>query len=707
MSRAAAAFAGPLGPTAWRPAGTGGTWPPLGLAVAALAIVSGVAGVLLDGTAAVALTNASWTASSVVAVLGLRLAARRARTADGESTAWRLLFWAGALWLAGQVSWDVVAVVGGDPAVAAAGHVLWLGFAVLALAAVTLLAPPGSRRSVTLLDLAALLVTTGAVAAAVFIADARRSALPTAEIFLVMAYPIIYGGLALAVAQTLLAGRGRREPGLRLLLAGTVLEAVAFVLWTPDLLAGRFEAGGGPLDLVWTAGMVVIGAAGAAMTPGLRLSRPLETDVRDGVALPAVAWLVLLSVLIDAAVDGESLALRLSLQLSLAAGALLFFARMWVVGTRQLKLLERERAATEHARAATAELDRFFATAPDLLCVAGPDGVFRTTNAHFERVLGYDEEEMRRRPFVELVHPDDQAATLAEVNGLATGRETVGFSNRYRHKDGSWVWLEWQATPTPDGLVYAAARDITDRKLAEKKLAVTASELERLNSDLEQFAYITSHDLSEPLRTITGFAQLLERRYPAPDERAERYVRNIVEGGDRMRRLIDDLLAYSRSARAELQVARVDCGIVARDVRQDLAAAVGEHDARVDLGELPVLETDATQLRIVLQNLVANALKFSAPGTPPRVHVEAWPGDGGEWTFSVRDEGIGIAPEYAAKVFAPFQRLHTRDRYPGTGIGLAICRRIVERLGGRIWVEPVVGAGTDLRFTLRPLETEA
>ena len=682
-------------------------WRPLGLALAALAITSGLAGLATGGTPALVLTNVSWTAGGLVAVLGLGTAARRATRAGDEATGWRLLFAAACLWLAGQLVWDGLVIAGADPSTGDFGHVLWLGFAVLALAAVARLAPAGSMRSVTYLDMAALLVATGAVAASLFIGEARRSALPPAEIVLVLAYPVLYGGLALAVAQMLVGRGGRRGAGLGLLLLGVALEAVAFVGWTPELLTGGYTAGRSALDLVWTLGMVALGAAGARAVPGGPPSDRRMTDVRSGVALPALAWLALLTTLFVSAVGDEPLALRLSLQVALGTVALLFFARMWVVGTSQMRLALRERAATERERAATAELDRFFATAPDLLCIAGADGIFRRTNAHFTRVLGWSEAEMTSQPFMDLVHPEDRAATGAQMEGLTSGRETIGFANRYRHKDGHWVWVEWQATPAPDGLIYAAARDVTERIAAERRLAETSAELERVNSDLEQFAYITSHDLSEPLRTITGFAQLLERRYPAPDERAQRYVRNIAEGGERMRRLIDDLLAYSRSARAGLQPARVDCGALAADVLQDLGAAVRESGAQVEVGELPVIETDATQLRIVLQNLVANALKFSAPGAPAAVRVDAWESGADEWTFRVRDQGIGVAPEYAEQVFAPFQRLHTRDQYPGTGIGLAICRRIVERLGGHIWFEPVSDAGADLRFTIRPLETGA
>jgi signal transduction histidine kinase len=236
-------------------------------------------------------------------------------------------------------------------------------------------------------------------------------------------------------------------------------------------------------------------------------------------------------------------------------------------------------------------------------------------------------------------------------------------------------------------------------KARTAELARTATELARSNKDLEQFAYVSSHDLQEPLRMVSGFMQLLERHAGGKlDATADKYIHFAVDGAKRMQQLIDDLLAYSRVGTKGGQLAPTGSGEALQRAVANLRTAIEQRGAQVTQGELPVLRADATQLAQLFQNLVGNAIKFAGEKAP-KVHVEARR-DEDLWTFAVRDNGIGIDPEFSEKIFVIFQRLHTRDQYPGTGIGLAICKKIVERHGGRIWVESTPGEGSTFYFTL-------
>jgi signal transduction histidine kinase len=241
------------------------------------------------------------------------------------------------------------------------------------------------------------------------------------------------------------------------------------------------------------------------------------------------------------------------------------------------------------------------------------------------------------------------------------------------------------------------ARDELTRHSEE--LERQAGELERANGELKEFAYVASHDLSEPLRTISGFAQLLAERYRGRlDPDADELIDFVLDGTERMRHLIDDLLAYSRVGSRPLELRVVDCFRVLARVDLDLRGIITESDASIEIAELPTVRADPEQLERLFENLLSNAVKFRGP-EPPRVRVFA-ERDGAEWRFSVIDNGIGIEPRQAERVFNMFQRLHARSEYAGTGIGLSICKRIVERHGGRIWVEQAEGGGSAFRFTI-------
>lgn len=242
---------------------------------------------------------------------------------------------------------------------------------------------------------------------------------------------------------------------------------------------------------------------------------------------------------------------------------------------------------------------------------------------------------------------------------------------------------------------------------AHEQLDQQTRELQRSNTELEQFAYVASHDLQEPLRKVASFCQLLEKRYKGQlDERGDQYIEFAVDGAKRMQQLINDLLAFSRVGRFNAELEPVELDEVLRHALTSLAAAIEESDAELVVpDELPRVRGEASLLAGVFQNLVGNALKFRSREHRPRIEV-AVARDGDCWQFTVTDNGIGIEPDYAERIFMIFQRLHPKDVYAGTGIGLAMCRKIIEYHGGRIWLDTDAGAGTTFRFTLPALQED-
>jgi PAS domain S-box-containing protein len=251
----------------------------------------------------------------------------------------------------------------------------------------------------------------------------------------------------------------------------------------------------------------------------------------------------------------------------------------------------------------------------------------------------------------------------------------------------------------------AVVRDVTERKRGEAALRAHGEALARSNAELEQFAYVASHDLQEPLRMVASYTQLLARRYQGKlDPQADTYIRFAVDGAQRMQALINDLLALSRVGTQERPLRPVDMTRVMANVLTWLGGALEESGGTVEVeGTLPTVLGDGGQLEQLFQNLVTNALKFRRPDVAPRVVVRATRDAEVEdalWHFTVRDNGIGFEPQFAEQIFVVFQRLHTRAEYPGTGVGLAICRKIVERHGGTIWAESMPGEGAAFHFTL-------
>jgi PAS domain S-box-containing protein len=246
----------------------------------------------------------------------------------------------------------------------------------------------------------------------------------------------------------------------------------------------------------------------------------------------------------------------------------------------------------------------------------------------------------------------------------------------------------------------SVSRDITEWRRQEDEMASRTAELERSNAELAQFAYVASHDLSEPLRMVSSYLQLLRRRYHGRlDEDADVFIDYAVDGAARMRALIEDLLAYSRAGRSERPLESVNTARVVAEVAGTLRALAHEAPPVIEWDGLPVVKGDPAQLVQLFQNLIGNAVKFAAPGVLPRVEVRAAREDD-RWRFTVEDNGIGIDPRHAERVFGMFQRLHTREQFEGTGIGLAIARKVVERHGGEISAAPRDGGGSCFAFTL-------
>lgn len=246
----------------------------------------------------------------------------------------------------------------------------------------------------------------------------------------------------------------------------------------------------------------------------------------------------------------------------------------------------------------------------------------------------------------------------------------------------------------------ALYQEIEERQRIEKSLQQFTLLLRQSNQELEQFAYVASHDLQEPLRAVTSYTQLLAQKYPTTlDAKTEKYIGYIVDGATRMQQLINDLLTYSRVGRQHLVLQPTDCNAIVDLVCQNLQVAIAESQGSITHDPLPTITADPAQLTQLLQNLVGNALKYRSD-QPPHVHISAQIQAETAWVFAVQDNGVGMETKYLERIFVIFQRLHTRRQYPGTGIGLAICKKIVERHGGSIWVESQLGMGSTFYFTI-------
>jgi PAS domain S-box-containing protein len=333
------------------------------------------------------------------------------------------------------------------------------------------------------------------------------------------------------------------------------------------------------------------------------------------------------------------------------------------------------------------------------------NGTITSWNAAAERIFGYSAAEVTGKP-ISILAPSDRVDEMpAILEQIKQGRRVDPYETERRRKDGKSVSVSLTVSPIHDvrGNVVGASkilRDITEQKLAVQALAQQAEQLARSNADLQQFAYVTSHDLQEPLRTVSGLSELVKRRYAGHqlDEEGCGMLDLVVAGAERMKALVRDLLSYSTTSNStEIPLTLIDVKSVVQWALNNLQQAIEEGAAVIEVSELPTVHGNNLTLVQLFQNLIGNAIKYRGPD-PPKVKISAMPGKA-EWVFSIADNGIGIAPAYHQKVFGLFTRLHG-DRYPGTGIGLALCKNIVEKHGGSIWIESELGKGSTVKFSL-------
>ena len=402
-------------------------------------------------------------------------------------------------------------------------------------------------------------------------------------------------------------------------------------------------------------------------------------------------------------------------EVSLVAG-LLMTSLLTVVVQLGQKALRRAKAAesarrelekeVSYRKQAETQFRGLLESAPDALVIADQSGKIVLINSQTEKLFGYSGEELSGQA-VEMLMPEGSRSkhlehragydAHPEIRQMGANLELYG-----RSKDGSNFPVEISLSPlkTEEGiLVTTAIRDITKRKQTEEAMERYAEELARSNAELEQFAYVASHDLQEPLRMVVSYLQLLKKRYRDKlDTDAEEFIEFAVDGATRMRKLTDDLLEYSRVGTRGKEFKPTDLEAVFDDAVANLKSQIEENGTVLTHEPLPTVMVDDIQLTQLYQNLIGNAIKFRSD-RPPEIHVEAERKDG-EWLFSVEDNGIGIDSKHAERIFVLFQRLHGRREYTGTGMGLAICKKIVERQGGRIWVESEPGKGSTFYFTI-------
>ncbi len=339
------------------------------------------------------------------------------------------------------------------------------------------------------------------------------------------------------------------------------------------------------------------------------------------------------------------------------------------------------------------QLGRMFELSLDLLCIANTDGYFVRVNPSFNRLLGWEDDELMSKQFIEFVHPDDQEPTRQRLTSLAKGQSVVDFKNRYRAKDGSWHWLAWRSAPADDGLIYAAARDITDAMQQQRLIEQQAQDLARSNADLEEFAYAASHDLSAPLRALGHLVRWIDDDMPEGIEGpVRRHVEELGIKVERMQELIDDLLAYSRVGRTAHDVVDVDTDRMVDEIIDLLSPP---KSFQISHNALPVIRCEAAPLHQVLRNLIANAVAHHHRDDGS-VQITAHDADD-RWRFDVRDDGPGIPEHDIDRVFVRFVRLDAQSE--GTGMGLPLVKKIVERGGGKVGVVSEPGKGTTFSFT--------
>ncbi len=363
---------------------------------------------------------------------------------------------------------------------------------------------------------------------------------------------------------------------------------------------------------------------------------------------------------------------------------------------RELKeVLQQREAALREVEKERARFRFMAESMPQKIFTADSRGEIDYLNRQWLEYTGLSEIELRN--WAAFVHPDDlDSSVIGWQQAIMTG-EPFHLEHRYRRIDGQYRWHLTRAQPMRDANGNITMWIGSDTEIHEQK--EKEAELRRANEDLQQFAYSASHDLQEPIRNVAIYSELVAERYKGVvDADGQMFLGFLKEGGRRLARLVSDLLAYTRAGMADMNVEPVNASVVLKETLAGLAEAVRESAATVTSDELPEVDISEAHLQQVLQNLIGNALKYRTE-EPPRIHVSAVR-RGSAWCISVRDNGIGIDPRYKERIFGVFKRLHHDQRYGGTGIGLAICQRVVERYGGKIWVESEPGNGATFYFTI-------
>jgi PAS domain S-box-containing protein len=380
------------------------------------------------------------------------------------------------------------------------------------------------------------------------------------------------------------------------------------------------------------------------------------------------------------------------------------------IGTVVVDVTDRHQAQ-EEMRRLQERFGGMYNCSKDGMGFAALDGTMLDVNEAFAALTGYSRQELLSGRRYQEITPEEYHAPQAEIIAriVRTGKPEE-YEKEYIRKDGTRVpvllttFVVKGDDGRPIGLA-AIIKDITERKKVEKELKRMMDDLRRSNQELDRFAGVVAHDLQEPLRTVRNYVTILTRRYEGQlDADMDRVVRSAMDAAERMQQLISSLLVYARLDSRGMERGPTSCEDVLMHVLFDLQAAISETRAEVTHDPLPTVNADGGQFKQLFQNLVSNAIKFRSKEAP-KIHIGA-ERRGGDWVFQVRDNGIGIKPEDRERVFGVFQRLHPQSDYPGSGMGLAICKRIVERHGGRIWAESEPGKGSSFCFSL-PASTGA
>jgi PAS domain S-box-containing protein len=475
-----------------------------------------------------------------------------------------------------------------------------------------------------------------------------------------------------------------------------------------------------PIAVHTALGFIIVAVGVVALQPEVGVIRLLTSKTASGSLLRRLAPVLILGPTLlgwvrQLGVHGDHYAG----QWLFVSGLVLLLVVALVATARTVERTETALEAAERAkREKERNLETFFTLSLELLCIADNDGNLQRVNPAWEETLGWTIDDLTKKPFLALVHPDDRERTLRAIEENATGAAAAvaEFENRYLCSDGSYRWFQWGTAAAPEqNIIYAAGRDITERKEAEAALRQLAEELEArfaartadlsaANEELEAFAYSVSHDLRAPLRGIDGFSQaVLEEYSESLDETGRDYLVRLRSASQRMGNLIDDMLSLSRVSRVDLSKEQVDLSAIATSLAVELQDREPDREVEFVIHDGVTALGDLRFLSIVLENLLANAFKFTSKCATARIEFGRELVDG-ENAYFVRDDGVGFDMTYADQLFVPFQRLHTDTEFPGSGIGLATTRRIVGRHGGHVWAHGEVDHGATVYFTLGAID---